>query len=64
MDFAQRIIKDFGYAPVELIFLLNRGDQNNQELVRLRDELRRRANAKYEEMTPAIERAILGITER
>jgi putative sugar O-methyltransferase len=64
MDFAQRIIKDFGYAPVELILLLNHGDQNNQELVRLRDELRRRANAKYEEMTPAIERAILGITER
>jgi hypothetical protein len=64
MDFAQRIIKDFGYAPVELIFLLNHGDQNNQDLVGLRDELRRRADAKYEEMTPATERAILGITER
>jgi hypothetical protein len=49
---------------VELIFLLNHGDQNNQDLVGLRDELRRRADAKYEEMTPATERAILGITER
>jgi putative sugar O-methyltransferase len=64
MEFAQRIIKDFGYAPVELIFLLNHGDQNNQELVRLRDELGRRADAKYEEMTTATEHAILGITKR
>jgi putative sugar O-methyltransferase len=60
MNFAQKVISDFGYAPVELIYLLSQGDQSNKDLVSLHDELSRRAAAKYEDMTPATRRSIFG----
>jgi putative sugar O-methyltransferase len=60
MNFAQKVISDFGYAPVELIYLLSQGDQSNKDIVDLHDELRRKAAAKYEDMTPATRRSIFG----
>ncbi len=51
---------DFGYAPVELLYLLNKGDKNNKDLIALRDDLQRRVDSKYAEIQPYIKASILG----
>ena len=45
-SFAKKVIADFGYAPVELLYLLDRCGPD-PESIALRDELRRRHSATY-----------------
>jgi hypothetical protein len=60
VEFAHKVMHDFGYAPVELLYLLNKGDKNNQDLIALRDDLQCRVDSKYAEIQPYIKASILG----
>jgi putative sugar O-methyltransferase len=60
VEFADKVMHDFGYAPVELLYLLNKGNKNNQDLVALRDDLQCRVDSKYAEIQPYIKASILG----
>lgn len=60
VEFAHKVTYDFGYAPVELLYLLNKGDKNNKDLIALRDDLQRRVDSKYAEIQPYIKASILG----
>jgi putative sugar O-methyltransferase len=60
MEFARKVINDFGYAPVELLYLLKKGDQNNKDLIALRDDLQRRVDSKFSELSPEQKSWMLG----